>query len=178
MVIIVEGIDRVGKTTLCNMLSESLGYPIFKEDVRDFKDANMQYANLCSMTSIVNMCKCLNANIIFDRFFATEYVYGLIERDYSLQTADMVNESIVKLLNDIQCVFIYVRPTDVSISSKKHGKNLEEHDKLFVKLFNSELMKKSKMLKIDCDFYSLNMIVEMIKGMVDCNEKCSDSVNN
>ncbi|MBO5743429.1 MAG: deoxynucleoside kinase [Clostridia bacterium] len=168
MVIIVEGIDRVGKTTLCNMLNKSLGYPIFKEDVRDFKDTIQQYANFCSMLSIVNMCKCLNANIIFDRFFATEYVYGRIERGYSLQLADLVNESVVQLLNDIQCIFVYVRPTDISASSKEHGKNLEEHDKLFFELFNSELMKDSKMLKIDCDFNSLSSVVEIIKGMVDC----------
>ena len=168
MVVIVEGIDRVGKTTLCNMLKEKLGYPVFKEDVRDFKGANMQYANFCSMASIINMCKCLNANIIFDRFFATEYVYGLIERGYSLQTADMINESIVELLNDIQCVFVYVRPTDVLASSKEHGKNLEKHDKLFFELFNSELIKGSKMLKIDCDFNSLSFVAEIIEGMVDC----------
>ena len=36
MIIIVEGIDRVGKTTLCNRLRQELGYPVFKHNKSEF----------------------------------------------------------------------------------------------------------------------------------------------
>ncbi len=32
MIIIIEGIDRVGKTTLANMLSERFSIPIYKQE--------------------------------------------------------------------------------------------------------------------------------------------------
>lgn len=87
MIIIVEGIDRVGKTTLCEMIEER-----YKEvmDIRRFRD-NTRYAhghtdmmvNTEKNNTIVSLIEDgIIQNIILDRFHITEFVYGVIERSY------------------------------------------------------------------------------------------------
>ena len=42
--IIIEGIDRVGKTTLCHKIREELGLPVFRgiyKEIENIKDKNI-----------------------------------------------------------------------------------------------------------------------------------------
>lgn len=60
MLIIVEGIDRVGKTTLCEMLSKSFGIKIFKHDSKLFKLDKMDNDNETDKAiKIYEICKLL-----------------------------------------------------------------------------------------------------------------------
>lgn len=77
MLIIIEGPDGSGKTTLANYLSESMGFPIVHRSTpktQEEKDTMMK-----SYEDDIASGK----NIIWDRCFYSEMVYGPIKRDQS-----------------------------------------------------------------------------------------------
>lgn len=129
MIIIVEGIDRVGKTTLCDMLKEKYSLPVFK------------FQPLYPITSMLRNCEVDNCmlqmletleghgvDIVLDRFTMSELVYGLMDRNYNASAPyKLINERLLKM----DCLLIYVEPTDIEESSRQHGENLKFHDVLF-----------------------------------------------
>lgn len=136
-IIIVDGIDRIGKTTLCKYLSRTTGIPIFKENRTFTGDAKIDVkAGLSSQLSQLNMIESLDADIIFDRFFASEFVYGTLER--GCKKSDAINavcETLEKMIelrnNGVNIIYVSFKPTDVVKSSKEHGKSLIEHAENF-----------------------------------------------
>ena len=84
MIIVVEGIDRVGKTTLCNKIKEMTGYEIFKHS-GNFDYKRMDNDNETDkMLQVLKIAEIGKANIIFDRFHFSDFCYGTIERDYNI----------------------------------------------------------------------------------------------
>ena len=65
MLVIVEGIDRVGKTTLCNMLSKEIDFPIFKLDAL-FGCEDMKRNNEVN-NAILQLQRCTKFNAILGR---------------------------------------------------------------------------------------------------------------
>lgn len=132
-IIIVDGIDRIGKTTLCKMISSATNIPIFKEN-RKFAGEKLidVCAGLSSQLSELSMIESLDADIIFDRFFASEYVYGTTERNYNNGNAiESVCKTLKKLeelrKNGVNVIYVSLKPVDIEKSSKEHGKSLETH---------------------------------------------------
>lgn len=87
MIIIVEGIDRVGKTTLCEMIEEhykeSLNIKRFRDNTRYAHNHNDMMVNTEKNNTIVSMIEeDIIHNIILDRFHITEFVYGAVDRSY------------------------------------------------------------------------------------------------
>lgn len=78
MIIIIEGPDGSGKTTLANQMSMQTGYPIMhrsKPETKEEKEAMYkEYAALASS----------KRNIILDRCWYSEMVYGNVMRDESV----------------------------------------------------------------------------------------------
>lgn len=77
MIIIIEGIDGSGKTTLAKQLSAQTGYPIIhksnpKDDVEKLRMMG-EYLQLVRG----------NKNVIFDRCWYSEMAYGPVMRDKS-----------------------------------------------------------------------------------------------
>lgn len=167
MIIVIEGIDRVGKTTLCNMLSSQLDMAVFKdsrmaelENIPSYQKAD---AAVSSMNTIVNMYEQLYAScdlsIVLDRFHATEYVYGTLERNSFVDKANKYFDAIEKRLEEQDYFFILVKPTDIKESSKQHGKNLEMHEKVFEALFDGI----PEEYKMETDFNHLDDVVDEIE---------------
>lgn len=162
MVIIIEGIDRVGKTTLCKRLSETLNIPIYKH-VGEFKYSKMDNENETDkMLQIIEICKLSNSFIIFDRFHLTDFVYGVLEREYDSHKAENNKNEIEEKLNEIGAILIVVNPTSIVKSSKEHGKDLMMHNQLFKTLFSLAKIKN----KIECDYTSFDEVEEFIRKVV------------
>lgn len=152
-IIIVEGIDRVGKTTLVNKIVEELNYskfvPLNKiSDRTEVIETEKTYATL----SVLKLLK--NDRIIIDRFHLSEFIYGFADRGY----ANKECENMDKILSELNALLIYVRPTDLKKSITEHGSDLQEHHIMFELIF-----KASRMRKVVCDYNSLDAIVESLK---------------
>lgn len=162
MVIIVEGIDRVGKTTLCNKINKEINFPIYKH-VGNFVYSRMDNENETDkMIQLLQLCKITNSTIVFDRFHFTDYVYGVLERNYNVLIASHNVEEIEEFLKEIKAILIYVSPTDVLKSSIEHGSNLEKHDKMFEELFEESKIEH----KFRCDYNSLDEALLFIRNII------------
>lgn len=157
MIVIVEGIDRVGKTTLCDMLSKEIDFPTFKHDSK-FDYSKMDNENETDkMLQMLTICKIGNVSVVFDRFHLSDFVYGVLDRGYDKEKAYFNFLDIEKNMQKENTLLVLVEPTDIKISSEKHGKDLSEHNKMFKCLF-----KKSVLKKIKCDYKTLNNAINFI----------------
>lgn len=148
MIIIVEGIDRVGKSTLCNKLSETLNIPIFKYSGLISNDKKRNDYETDKLLLTLEAFNCSKQSVIFDRFHLTDYVYGRLERNYKHKKANFNFEIIEHELNKIGNVhLIYVIPTDIHYSSCEHRKNLLIHNELFNNVFENSIIENK--YKID-----------------------------
>lgn len=143
MIVIVEGIDRVGKTTLCNKIHELNNIPVFKHSNESFDYSKMDNDNETDkMLQLVELISITKSDIIFDRFHLSEFVYGVCERNYSFRDAYMNRILVDDMLCRVGAVLVYVEPVSVAWSSNKHGSNLNIHDKLMKASFEDSNMKK------------------------------------
>lgn len=162
MIIIVEGIDRVGKTTLCNKLSTELNIPIYKhpENIMDY--SMMDNTNETDkMLQLLDICEITNANIIFDRFHFSDYVYGILERGYYTKIASENLRILDEKLSEMNALIIHIHPTDISSSSRQHGKDLTPYFKLM-----SDAQDMSKTVVYSCDYNHIDDIVKKIKELL------------
>jgi thymidylate kinase len=74
-IIIFEGADKSGKTTIAKELSKRTGLPIFKVQRNKYnwdKDANLQYGT----EQITQFLEQTGASVILDRFHPSDYMYS------------------------------------------------------------------------------------------------------
>ena len=174
MIIIIEGIDRVGKSTLCKELSSKFNIPIYqhigKRDLNEIKSNSETEKNL----QILEICRLTNAFIIFDRLQFTECVYGIVQRGYeekeAMENFKKTDEFIVKNLAD--AILILVSPTDIKRSSEEHGRDLSEHNILFDLLYEKSAIKN----KFNCTYKNLFEAVEFVSAKINENlgGKCNE----
>lgn len=165
--IIVEGIDRVGKTTLVNKLVDELGYKKYVQlgNIERFnnfrKIQNKEIIRLAetrviySTLSVINSLIDKDINLVIDRFHLSELVYGAVERDYLNYEMFEVD----KLLAKLKAVLIYVKPTDIVKSSEEHGAYLYDHYALY-----EDVMTQTHIDSIRCNYDTLDEVVELIRG--------------
>ena len=78
MIIIIEGPDGSGKTTLANKLSKQTGYPVVH------RSAPKSDEEKAAMMNMYKQAIKESKNIIFDRCWYSEMAYGPIMRDASV----------------------------------------------------------------------------------------------
>ncbi len=101
MIIIVEGMDNTGKTTLVEQLVKETGYDMVRSPGGP--------QSLEDMIDKVETCL-ISDNIIYDRFpLISEEVYGPVLRGYSLWKFLRWREYFIQLLQ-LKPLFIYCRP--------------------------------------------------------------------
>ena len=168
MIIIIEGIDRVGKTTIAKEISDKFNIPIYKQEriggnkvVDDNKsDITKQYCNSCKnylrAKTLVDFWNWqgFNQHIIMDRFHWTEAVYSLIDRHNMTQYHSMRLLEQYMLEQKDNYIVIYVKPVDIKYSSREHGSNLERHEREF-----DVICRESKLNKMICTIYSKDMVI-------------------
>ena len=145
MIVIVEGVDRVGKTTLVNMLVKE-GFKLVKSKKPPFINASRksetEQAIISGIMAVLEVCK--YEDIVIDRFHASELVYGFIERgEYRLNVINGGHAAPVRMeeflytddaLAKLGAVIAYVRPTNVVSSGIEHGRSLIDHSAMFEQL--------------------------------------------
>lgn len=162
MLIIVEGIDRVGKTTLCNKIKCELGLPIYKH-CGEFDYSKMDNDNETDkMLQMLEICSLSNSNIIFDRFHISDFVYGTLERKYDIVKANENFEKIDCKVSSFEDVcLLYILPTDIKRSSVEHGKDLDNHNETFYDLYKRSKIKN----KFRCTYNTLDEAITFIKSI-------------
>lgn len=129
-IVIVEGVDRSGKTTVANALSRALDIPVFRNKEFGFENEDHGRGAVYEtqkMWLMLNMVETFDADVIFDRLHLSEYVYGMIERGY-------INNNVWKIddrLSSLGAIIVHVKPYDIESSSLLHGKDLTEYDRVF-----------------------------------------------
>ena len=147
MIIIVEGIDRVGKTTLVNLIHDKYNMPVLKQERIGGNIANsndtmhINYGRIIGLIDFWNW-QYFTDNIIIDRFHWTDAVYSLIDRHNGTSVAN--NKFIEEFMN--KCIdkylIIYVKPTDIKWSSEQHGSDLSRHAAMFDYLYEQCVLHK------------------------------------
>lgn len=186
MIIIIEGIDRVGKTTLAKLINKKFNIPIYKQERiggneiqlnvscrnngRLMKSSNllMNYTRARTLVDFWNWSG-YKQDIILDRFHWTEAVYSLVDR-HSPDVMQMMENVEREMLNQKDKYFIIqVMPVEIKWSSREHGSDLTRHQKEFDKLYD-----KSELNKYRCTFYSYDLVLNEIERRL---KICRDQEN-
>lgn len=138
MVIIIEGVDRVGKTTLALKLKEKLNCEIYHDKAKKNHDVfNSEEVDSKFRNHIRNI-KSSKESIIYDRFHLSELVYDSMRG----QKFNLYNK-VDRELNYEQAILILVISEDINESSRQHGSFLGQHELAFVKsFFESKIQRK------------------------------------
>lgn len=162
MIIIVEGIDRVGKTTLVNRIQKATGFTVY-HDNNVFGVNKMDNENETDkMLKMLEVYKVGKPGIIFDRFHWTDFVYGCLQRNYSFTRALENKDLIETELRVLKAVIVLVKPTDIEESSLQHGSDLSRHEQLFELLFS-----ESRLDKLSCTYDTIYDAQKWVRDSVD-----------
>ena len=158
MLIIIEGIDMVGKTTLAKKLEEQgfIYCKWFNMDGPIKNGINVAFNSLVS--DLFKYVDFKNKDVVIDRFHLTEYVYGSLERNHSGKEDCLAIDKKLQILGE-DFLLVYVKPEDLNFSSALHKKDLSEHSRLF-----DEIIKETKCKHIATSWGQLDKTVEEIKA--------------
>ena len=165
MVIIIDSIDRVGKTTLATKLAEALNAKIYKHCVKNTDYGVMKDdCETQAMFALINLANLFKDDIIiFDRFHLSNTVYGQIERNYDIVSSFKNFEKIDNALAELDDTYlIMVNPTDIDRSSKEHGLNLIPYYGKFCGLFEFSKIKN----KYSTNYLGIDELVETLKQKI------------
>lgn len=132
MVIIIEGLDRTGKTTLANKLSERFNIPIYKKDREElgntfFDDELINLGDSVATIKLFNSELFKGRHVILDRFHWSEYVFNIVDRGGHLEEKylDFVCEEMNK--NAQNYIIIHMHPTNLlrCVNYDEEGRGIE-----------------------------------------------------
>ena len=151
MIVVVEGIDRVGKTTLVHMLRQA-GFVDLKDEfvLKQIFFSNFPDYSLGKCDSFVAIAKKLNEegkNVVIDRLHLTELVYGKTVRGETNAEGCLALDIELAKLGAMLCL---VKPADISISNELAEVDQTERNEWFNYYYSI-----SSMRKIWCDYDSL-----------------------
>jgi nucleoside deoxyribosyltransferase len=154
MIVIVEGIDRVGKTTFCNKLAEK-GFLYLKDSsllYEDIKCKSYMHTTLPAAYMIGKLdttCAFFKRldeqgiDVVMDRCHLTELVYSYCEAGRR-SFVDLVFK-IDAFLAHLGALLVYIQPEDLDWSSRQAGENLASHNEHFEKIVTESSIKKKMM---------------------------------
>ena len=163
MIIIVEGIDRVGKSTLCKKL-EGIGFTQSLARIWNTSRDNelvtaLQNERTIAQAQILQLIHD-KVDIVIDRFHLSQIVYSMHNRDCDV-TSTMLE--VDKMLGQMDSLLLYVQPTNLERSSKEHGSDLLKHVETF-----DEMFAKSSMQKLKLNYKTIQMAVDIVRRIKKC----------
>lgn len=153
MIYIIEGIDRVGKSTLALQLQKRTGAAIYHDKHKPMyitMNSDDDYIGIVEecmvndtigtkFATIINFLKLFDnakQDLIIDRLHLTERVYNN-HRGLKFNNYDLIDYAISQL----NTLLILVLPMDINESSRQHGSDLTMHNRNFIKLYNDSVIK-------------------------------------
>lgn len=158
MIVVVEGIDRVGKTTLVNKLVDA-GFVSLKDEfmLRKKSFTNFPDYSLGKCDSFLAIIKKLNEegkNVVVDRLHLTELVYGrVIRQKVNSDGCFEIDQQLAKM----GAVLCYVKPNDIALSNEQAGMDQTALSEMF-----DYCVSLSSMRKITCDYLGIDEAVSYI----------------
>lgn len=156
MIVVVEGIDRVGKTTLVDKLVDA-GFISMKDEflidkgfISNFSDYSVGKCE--SFVAIAKKLHIEGKNVVLDRLHLTEIVYGKEKRGETNLEACMAVDMALANLGAYLCL---VYPSDIVLSNALAGEDQDLRSGMFDFYF-----KLSSMRKFACDFNTVNQAAE------------------
>lgn len=132
MIVIVEGVDRVGKTTFINKLCE-LGFVPFKDKFLCIDPElsieggfeNYSFGKCETAAIMLEQLSNMKQNVVMDRLHLTEFVYGLCDRGKTQ------SDFIFKLdnwLSKVDAKIVFVHTSDTVITNSEAGRDMSAHE--------------------------------------------------
>ena len=142
MIFLIDGVDRVGKTTLAEKIADFENLPIVHNatGLYGYEDDSHNWDRLFAFLQLIDSGAVKNA--IFDRFHLTQYAYSVLDRNYIRENAEYFNRRVDDWLSryvDPIITLIYVSPDDMRRVNREAGRDLTEHDHMIY-----EAVKRSK----------------------------------
>lgn len=162
MIVVVEGIDRVGKTTLVKKLVQA-GFIDLKDEfvLKHPFFTNFSDYSLGKCDSFVAIAKKLNdegKNVVIDRLHITEIVYGKTLRQETRLDGCMALDMELANMGAMLC---YIRPADIKLSNELAGEDQTKRS-----VFFDHYVKLSSMRKIVGDYDALDEMAGFILSQV------------
>jgi len=168
IIIIFEGHDKSGKTTISTELSKRINVPIFKlkKNKKQFDQLIDLFYGVESTVQFIEQTKC---SVILDRFYPSEYVYSKVYKRFTNvkkileldKRMSRMNTFIIVCYKDPEAYEI--DPADIDITTPKDYSALTQSFKKF-----SELSK--------CPIFFLNTsdknLEEQVKKIVEFIQVC------
>lgn len=172
--IIVEGIDGSGKTTIADYLSKK-GYFIYHFSF-DEKNSDIEEKYL-------NLLNCETRNMVLDRCFISELVYGPVLRNHCKLDKKQL-ENILKKYSEINPVILYLKANKDDILSRRKNDN-EDYDMLsdnfdslnnrYEKVFNV-ISKYLNVIEINTSEMSIEEMHSLLEGKFNGNNLCREHI--
>lgn len=101
MIIILEGVNKTGKTSFLNVLEHKLNVGLRyynRKHLNNYKNKPemMKLVTEVQLRTILELTPGMKNNVIFDRFHITEKVYGKIDRGYDMEYFKEIDEELVR----------------------------------------------------------------------------------
>lgn len=163
MIVVIEGIDRVGKTTLANILVDN-GFIYLKDEFiikrealskgSPFSFSDYSVGKCDSFVAILKKFQQEGKNVVVDRLHLTELVYGRHIRNEVNVAGCLALDMELANMGAKLCL---VRPLDISLSNQLAGEDQTERAELFE--FYAKL---SSMSTFYCDYASVENMAQFI----------------
>jgi thymidylate kinase len=165
MIIVLEGCDAVGKTTFANDLSEKTGFEIVK-------GSSFEISELGADGMFNHMMELLDRkNIIIDRFFYSNLVYGKLF-DYPMMTPEQYDRLVDKLDRKALMVYLHAPEGVVAYRMNNRGDDMIKVENIasilneYIDVLYGDFRPKFKLV-MDTTTMSTSSATSMIKEIVD-----------
>lgn len=147
MILLVEGIDRVGKSTLCDKLSKATGAVVFRANSTQFvrNDSKDIYNEADKAYKLYKLAYDTGSDVIFDRMHISDAVYAISRRMYDLESSISIFKKIDKVASQYGVKVLYIKPDEqggLSRCEKMAGEHLRQELKLFDRVYNESTCSK------------------------------------
>jgi thymidylate kinase len=169
MAIILEGCDCTGKSSLAKALAEKTGYEIVKGSSFEISELG-QKGMFEYMKSLLN-----RKNIIIDRFFLSNYVYGNLFDYPTMTTAQFLvlsSKTQQKALN----VYLYAHYSTIQKRLMERGDDMIQQDKIssilesYKEAMHKPWLSQKLTLQFDTSHADTNSMATLIAEMIQLQE--------